>query len=253
MSRPAVEPPISLPAVAAPTACSMASPVARTAPGAASLWRPNVQAVRVPQHLARPSTSWIGAGGDRQDPPARRRPPEPDSRSSLQWLADRPTLLVKLAPYRAGPPARCIVGRRRAGIHGEKREESTARPAKQHLLDPRHAGQQARRGPVRLLTLLSHSRSSTPPLGVDHRIGKPERMFPKSLMARPTVPPLVTAIRMPYSTSPPTIVSRTTRGPGTAPRLVLAIAHLPLAERVPIRRRADRTAAFDGAPSSRAR
>ena len=67
--------------------------------------------------------------------------------SSLQWMPDQKTLLVKLVPANAGPRSGGIGRVDRPEHPGDDRRDRR----EQHVRDARHALEQARRGPLRLL------------------------------------------------------------------------------------------------------
>ena len=127
-------------------------------PGPGSLVRRR-QAFRVPEHAADAVELWIGDAATGAIHRLGTLRLNPMLGSTLQWMADQKTLLVKLVPDDLGaPPAATVVPAGpdiQEAIGGQGRE--------QHLRDARHAGQQARRGPVRLLRHDRSSRSSTSP------------------------------------------------------------------------------------------
>ncbi len=89
--------------------------------------------------------------------------------SSLQWMPDQKTLLVKLVPEQCRAAAGGCGRRGRPEHPGDRRPDRR----EQHVRDARHADEQARRGSLRLLRDAASSRSSTRDRRGRRALGKP--------------------------------------------------------------------------------
>ena len=125
------------------------TPIALPAGGCADgiSWAADGKQLRVPQHVARRGRAVDRRRVDRHDAPARRRAAQPDARQLAAVDARPEDAAGEARPRRRR--ARRPPRRRPPTARASRRP--TARRREQHLRGARHAAEQARRGPVRVL------------------------------------------------------------------------------------------------------